>query len=144
MAETLSIAGSIVSITAVAMHGMRLLHDDLQKIKEAPKTIEKLRDDILFAEKAVILLQAVKDIEWESLGGTVADTTKTVVASCGKACEAFRADLQSWTSHSGDGHLSKRDRVNVGFFKQRRIESMSKQLQNCIISINAMTGMATL
>lgn len=145
MGDPLSITASIFGITVPALHGMRLLYGDLQKIKDAPDTIKDLRGDILSADRAVTLLQEMEESAWKSLGETVANEAKTVIAACGKACEAFRTDLKRWTSHSGVGRqLSWRDRANVGFFKQGQIESMSKQLQNCKISVNLIISIATL
>jgi hypothetical protein len=56
----------------------------------------------------------------------------------------FRNDLQRWTRHSEDGRLMWQDRANIGFFKQRRIKTMSEQLQNCKVTINSIVGIATL
>jgi hypothetical protein len=40
--------------------------------------------------------------------------------------------------------MSWRDRANVGFFKQQRIKSLSDQLQNCKMTVNAVVSIATL
>ncbi|KAK2764262.1 hypothetical protein FQN54_008954 [Arachnomyces sp. PD_36] len=144
MADPLSIAANIAAVTVPALHAMRLLLNDLRRIKDAPETVKDLEDDIRSADKAVTLLQAMGDSEWKPLGRTVADETKIAIGTCERACKIFRSNLQRWTSHSEDGKLSRRDRANVGFFKQDQIESMSKQLQRCKITINSMVGVATL
>jgi hypothetical protein len=144
MAEPLSIAASVVGVTVPALHGTRLLLDDIQGIIDAPKAVETLKEDLLSVDMALKSLQAVKDLEWESLGDTVVEQSKATINTCAKACNMFRADLQRWTRHSNEGSLSWQDRANVGFFKQRRIRSTSDQLQTCKISINSVVGIATL
>ena len=144
MAEPLSVAASIVGVTVPALHGTRLLLDDLQGIIDAPKTVESLKEDLRSVDLALKSLQAVHDSEWKSLGETVADESKVAINSCTTACNTFRADLQRWTRHSEEGKLSWKDRANVGFFKQRQIKSTSEQLQTCKLTINLVVGIATL
>jgi hypothetical protein len=144
MADPLSIGAGVVGIIVPALHGTRLLLDDLRCIIDAPKTIETLKEDLCSVEMALTSLQAVKDVEWELLGNTVVEQSKATINTCTKACDMFRADLQRWTKHSDEGKLSWQDRANVGFFKQRRIKTISDQLQTCQISINSVVGIATL
>jgi hypothetical protein len=144
MADPLAVAASVVGITVPALHGTRLLLDDLYRIKDAPEAVKSLKEDILSVDLALNSLQAVEDREWESLGGTIADESKAAITSCIRACAAFRTDLRRWTRHSADGKLSWQDRANVGFFKQRRIKSVSEQLQSCKITLNAVVSIATL
>ena len=70
MADPLSVAASIVGVTVPALHGTRLLLDDLQGIADAPKAVESLKEDLLSVDMALKSLQAVKDPEWKSLGET--------------------------------------------------------------------------
>ncbi|PGH12592.1 hypothetical protein AJ80_06650 [Polytolypa hystricis UAMH7299] len=116
MADPLSFTASIAAVTVPALHGMRLLLNDLRRIRDAPETVEDLKDDIRSADTALTLLQAVQNSDWESLS----------------------------TRHSEGGRLSRRDRATVGFFKHDQIESISKQLQNCKITVNSMVSIATL
>ena len=144
MADPLSIAASVVGITATALHGTRLLLDDLEKLKDAPKTVKRLADDVHSVDAALKLLQDVKDREWESLGTSVAEQSKTTISSSTQACDLFRTDLKRWTRHSEDGKLAWKDRANVGYFKQGQIKAMSEQLQNCKVTINTLVSIATL
>lgn len=144
MADPLSIAASVVGITVPALHGTRLLLDDLQNLKDAPKTVKRLVDDVSSVDTALKLLQNVEHREWESLGTNVAEQTKRTIDGCTQACDLFRAYLQRWTRHSEDGKLAWQDRANVGFFKQGQIKAMSAQLQNCKLTINSVVSIATL
>jgi hypothetical protein len=54
MTDPLSITASIVSITIPALHGARLLLDDLQKINDALETVERLKDDVHSVDMAFL------------------------------------------------------------------------------------------
>jgi len=71
MADPLTVAASVVGITVPALHGTRLLLDDLQRIKDPSEAVKNLKEDILSVDMALNSLQAVEDREWESLGGTI-------------------------------------------------------------------------
>lgn len=144
MTDPLTVAASVVGITVPALQGTRLLLDDLQSIIDAPKAIETSKEDLLSVDMALKSLQAVKGPDWDLLGDTVMEQSKITIITCTKACDIFRADLQRWTRHSDEGRLSWQDRANVGFFKQRRMQAISDQLQTCKIGINSVVGIATL
>ena len=144
MADPLSITASVVGITVPALHGIRLLLDDLQQLKDAPKTVKRLVQDVHSVDTALKLLQGVGDREWDLLGANVAKESETTISSCTQACDLFRLELQRWTRHSEDGKLAWRDRANVGFFKQTQTKAISEQLQSCKLDINTVVSTATL
>ncbi|RDW68063.1 hypothetical protein BP6252_09459 [Coleophoma cylindrospora] len=144
MADPLGITASVVGIVVPALHATRLLLEDLQQLKDAPKTIKRLMEDVRSVETVLKLLQGVEDRDWKLLGAGVDEHSKTTISSCTRACGLFRADLQRWTRHSEDGKLVLRDRASVGFFKQGQIKDMSEQLSNCQLAINTVLSIATL
>ncbi|KAL5330959.1 hypothetical protein ACEPPN_000486 [Leptodophora sp. 'Broadleaf-Isolate-01'] len=144
MADPLSITASIVGIVGPALHGTRLLLEDLQQLKDAPKTVKRLVEDVRSVGAALELLQSVEEREWGLLGAGVAEQAETTISSSTQACNLFRADLQKWTRHSEDGKLAWLDRANVGFFKKDQVKAMSEQLQSCKLAINLIVGVATL
>jgi hypothetical protein len=144
MADPLSVAASIIGITVPALHGTRLLLDDLEKLKDAPKTVKRLTDEVRAVDIALKLLQGVEDREWQSLGTRVAEQSRTTISGCTEACDLFRADLQRWTRHSEDRKLTWQDRATVGFFKKDQVKAMSEQLQICKLTIISVASIATL
>ncbi|KAH8651581.1 hypothetical protein BGZ60DRAFT_549842 [Tricladium varicosporioides] len=144
MADPLSITASVVSVIVPALHGTRLLLKDLQQLKDAPKTVKRLVEDVHSVDTALKLLQGVEEKEWDLLGAGIAEQSEMTISSCTQACNFFRADLQRWTRHSEDGKLAWQDRANVGLLKQGQIKAMSEQLSNCKLSINSVVGVATL
>ena len=144
MADPLSITASVVGIIGPALHTTRLLLQDLQQLKDAPKTIKRLGEDVQSVDTALKLLQSIEEREWGLLGAGVAKQSETTISSSTQACNIFRADLQKWTRHSEDGKLAWLDRANVGFFRKDQVKAMSEQLQSCKLAINLIVGVATL
>lgn len=144
MADPLSIAAGLVGIVVPALHATRLLLDDLQKISEAPSTVETLRQDVGFLEATLKSLETVSQPEWTALGATVAQQSSIAITCCTKSCIEFRTDLQRWTRHSDEGDISWRDRASLGLFRQNQIKAMSEQLQKYRASLNLVVSTATL
>jgi len=93
MPDPLSVAASIVGITIPVLHGTRLLLDDLNKIIDAPQAVQNLKADVTSAEMALQSLRAIKDPEWEVLGGMIADQLKAAIKNCVRACGSFWDDF---------------------------------------------------
>jgi hypothetical protein len=68
MGEPLSTTTSIIGIIMLALHSTRVLLEDLQGLKDAPKTITCLTNDVHSVYAGLELLHSVKDVDWESLG----------------------------------------------------------------------------
>ena len=144
MPDPLSITASVVGITVPALHGIRLLLEDLEQLKDASKTVKRLLEDAQSVDTSLTLLQRVEEREWDLLGVGVAEELRTTISSCTQACDLFKTNLQRWTRHSEDGKLAWQDRTRVGFFKQGQIRAMSEQLQNCKLSLHSVLSIATL
>ena len=82
MADPLSIGASVVGVIVPALHGLRLLLDDLEKTKAAPKAVKRLEADVRSVDAALNTLQAVECREWDLLGSTIAEQSKTTISSC--------------------------------------------------------------
>jgi hypothetical protein len=53
MADPLSVIASAVGIIVPALHGTRLLLEDLQQLKDAPKTVKRLVEDVQSVDTAL-------------------------------------------------------------------------------------------
>ncbi|GAD95439.1 hypothetical protein BC1G_13219 [Paecilomyces variotii No. 5] len=144
MTDPLSVSTGIIGVVIPALHGARLLLEDLRNIKDAPRTVRELEDIITSIEVALTSLQGVTNEDWDALGKTVADQVKAATHACTETCYVIREDLQRWTRHSSSGKLSVWDRANIGVFRQSRIKSMLEQLQSCKITIISVVSIATL
>ncbi|KAK4652076.1 hypothetical protein QC762_0099270 [Podospora pseudocomata] len=142
--DPLSITAGVVGIVAPTLHCVRLLVEDLQNIADAPNTVKALTNNLQSVELALDSLGAVTDSQWESLGDAITTQSKATITSCKTSCERFKTSLDRWTRHSTDGTLSWRDRATLGIFRQDHIKSISKQLQQCNITLTSVTSIATL
>ncbi len=61
MADPLSITASAVDIIVPALHGTRLLLEDLQQLKDAPKSVKRLAEDVQSVDTALKLLQSAEE-----------------------------------------------------------------------------------
>ncbi|KAI0547606.1 hypothetical protein F4679DRAFT_357629 [Xylaria curta] len=144
MGEPLNIAAGVVGIATATLHWTRLLLDDLEKLSDAPKTVEHLKEEVRLVDTTIKSFSNITEAQWQALGMSIIEQSKTTLITCQESCEKFKADLLRWTKHSGDGKLSLKDRARVGFFKQNRIEAMSEQLHRYQCSLNLVASMATL
>ena len=144
MADPLSITASVVGIVIRALHATRLLLADLQELKDAPKTVKCLVEDVRSVDTALELLQSVEKRDWDLLGTGVAEKAEITISSSTQACNLFRANLQKWTRHSEDGKLVWQDRASIGFFRRDQVNAMSEQLQSYKLTMNLIVGIATL
>lgn len=144
MADPLSLASGIAGVVIPALHGMRLLLRDLQDIKDAPKNVQQLKNDLSLVDGALSSLQDIKAEDLDFLGPSVEANVQSTIKVCSTACDEFRADLQRWTRHSQDQKLSWRDRSTIGFWKQDHIKSIQGKLHNCQVNITSVVSTATL
>lgn len=144
MADPLSIAAGVVGITAVALHGLHLLAEDIDQVKTASKTFGNLLEEVRSVEASLKLLGRIEEQEWKHLGSSIAEESNKTISSCQTACESFRADFKRWTRHSEDGKLAWQDRASIGLFKKGPVRVVSGQLQNCKLSVNTVVNIATL
>lgn len=56
MVDPLSITASVVGVVVPALHATRLLLEDLQQLKDAPKTVKRLAEDVHSVDAALELL----------------------------------------------------------------------------------------
>jgi hypothetical protein len=61
MADPLSITASAVSIIILALHGTQLLLEDLRELKDAPKTVKRLTNNVHLVYITLELLRGIED-----------------------------------------------------------------------------------
>nr|OQO05209.1 hypothetical protein B0A51_17774 [Rachicladosporium sp. CCFEE 5018] len=142
MAEGLGIAAAVVGIAGAALEVSKSLYEDLNAISNAPKTLQALKADISTLTTSVEALETIEAPHWQQLGTQAADHTKSVLRQCQTACTTFRSDLARWTKHSPPNQLAARDRVVLGFYRQKEIASVSQQVQNWKLSFTSIASLA--
>ncbi|KAK5733335.1 hypothetical protein LTR17_009824 [Elasticomyces elasticus] len=140
MSDPLSTAAALVGIIVPALHGIKLLVEDVSKVRDAPETVKGLKRDLQSLSSSLEVLKAIGETQWKMLGTQVSQLSKETVSDCTAACGAFQKDLKRWTIRSREGKMSWRDRNNIGFFKEHRVKAMSKQLQSWKRSLGSVVG----
>jgi hypothetical protein len=120
------------------------LQTDLERIIDAPKAVTRLQEDIDSVNGSLTLLKDIDEATWTSLGPAVLQHSSAAVRSCEPACDEIRGDIQRWTKRSKAGTLSWRDRVDVGFFKDKQLQALSGRLQAYKLTFTSIVGIATL
>ena len=141
--DPLSPTASVLAVALAAFHGTQLLLTDLRRISDAPKTLERLKNDVQSFRDSLSSLKRITDDQWSSLGRSTIDQMKAAIKTCENSCTTFHVQLKSWTRHSEQDEdqsqrLELRDRLNVGVFKQPQIKAMSGELQTCRSSLGLM------
>lgn len=144
MAEPLSTAAAIVGLIVPALHGARVLSDDIKNVIDAPKSVQNLKVHVDLLQSSLHSLEGVGKQQWEALGTNVGHRSMAAIENCGKTCEGARDDLREWTKRSSGGKRSWREQISLGFFKVTQIKEMDGQLQSCNNSLGLLVGIATL
>jgi hypothetical protein len=142
--DGISNVASVVGLIVPAAHAARILLDDINSILGAPETIILIKQDLESLKKTLVALDTIPQVDLDLLGPEVIIEIKSALKLCNQACVKFSADLRRWTTHLDDGKLSWLEKVKVGFFKQKRINALSAQLQNWKLTIDQVVDMATL
>ncbi|KIM96939.1 hypothetical protein OIDMADRAFT_58488 [Oidiodendron maius Zn] len=130
--DGVSAAASIAGLVVTAAHATRILLNDINSILEALETITLIRQDLESLKNALAALDTVPPVDLDLLGPEVVIEIKSALNLCNYAC------------HLDDGKLLWLEKVKVGFFKQKRIDALSAQLQNWKLTIDQVVNMATL
>lgn len=144
MTDPLSVVAGATGFITFALHGIRVLWQDLDNIKQAPENILSLKDELRSVERVISSLESIGDDDWKHVNANVVTEVKWNVESCTRTCEMFRLKVQHWTRHSTGEKLSLIDRPHIGFFRSSEIKSMHGKLQAYKTSISCVTSVGTL
>lgn len=146
MAEPLGIAVAVVGISGTALHCVKTLYDDLQKIIDAPEAVRALEIELTSIDSAIQSIKAIERPQWEILGPRVVKQSESAIETSITACRKVQRDLDRWTTTlAGDGDkLSWRSKATIGWFQERRVKAASGQLQSCQQTLTSVVGVATL
>jgi hypothetical protein len=92
--DPLTIAAGTVGVAVPALQCVRRLVDDLQRMVNALDAVKLLKDDLLNIDNTLKSLQAISDPQWESLGESIVDQSKSAMALCSILCDRFRTELR--------------------------------------------------
>ncbi|CAI6337218.1 unnamed protein product [Periconia digitata] len=138
-------AAAILSIGAIALHAVHVLHKDISAIKEAPDEIKAITDRLQSLEMLLGSLESSTPASLlQKLTPNTQSQLKKCFTSCKEECVTFHQKLDSLTKRSDDGSLHWVDRVSIGIMKQKSLQYLLQRLTACETTITASTGVASL
>ena len=144
MTDPFTTVATVAGVVGLTLQAIKSLHDDVQAIKDAPAAVDTLKQDL---DAVAGVLQTIQGSTEGSLQHLSTDANAALAAAlnnCKSACETFQAKLRRWMRHSTDQHMHWWDRVRVGILAEKNVETLSKQLLQCKVTLNTAIGTMTL
>jgi hypothetical protein len=129
MADSLSVAASVVGISATALQSVQFLFKTIDYIKDVPDTVKSIKVDLQAVELVLRHLDTALQGDVSHL--VPSDEIKVAVENCARACTAFQTLLGHWMRHSIEEKMFWMDRWRLGLFGQDRIKTFKEQLNDC-------------
>lgn len=110
MADPLSIASGILTLTVFAFQSSRALYQTVASLQNNQRTVRQLKEELESLSGALEALQ-------ETIANVDIDLTilRLPLLRCGKACEEFEALIVKCTAHSNGSKTSFRDWVTLKY-----------------------------
>jgi hypothetical protein len=132
--DGVSAASAIIGIIVPALHGARILYDDIEKVVHIDKILQPINNDLkALVEVLSSLERFCQDVNTpqEALEALKQNNVEPASKNCQTVCSAFQAKLDKWTKHSKDGKVAWRDKFVPGFFGESDILEFRTQLVAC-------------
>lgn len=137
MTDPFSTFAAVAGIAGLAVQSVKGLIQDIEAIKDVPELIRQLKQDLLAVRDVLQALEPVTEgSSLEHLSPEAKRALATNLNYCKEACNRFQTKLKRWTRHSTEDKIHWWDRVRVGLFAERDIETLRKQLEQCITTTN--------
>jgi len=147
MAEAVGLTASIIAIAALAYQSSKTLYELLDGIRNAPKTLQGLNEDLSAISH---LLKSIKSAMEDSSDDSFSDgvkkcleEVKPALTGCGKTCHEFKEKMGKIMSHSDEKHTSKRDRIKLQF-EEKDILAFRYRLGSYKATLNIALSLASL
>ncbi|KAJ5810114.1 uncharacterized protein N7503_002332 [Penicillium pulvis] len=142
--DPFSLTVGTLGIVGAAVQSISALIHEINAIRDAPVVIAGLRDELVAVEAILLVLDNPhKNSQLEHLTPDARTALQLTVTHCAKACTEFRNKIVRWTKHSGE-KLHAWDRVRVGLFAERTVETLCEQLNRYKSTMNIAVSTATL
>ncbi|KAM6510064.1 hypothetical protein FALCPG4_017693 [Fusarium falciforme] len=134
MGDPLSVTASVVGIVAAAVQGVQLLSNTIERIRNAPKAMRNIQDEIQQLKPILTQLESAID---EGRSGLILDSEiKIALENCHRVCTKFSESLNHWMRHSIDHQMSMIDSAKIGILRQDQIRTLKEQLNGCTKILN--------
>ncbi|KAE8357500.1 hypothetical protein BDV27DRAFT_139231 [Aspergillus caelatus] len=145
--DGLSVAASVIGVTAVALHSIRELTDFIRKLSDAPSAIQAVRKELEAIEAVLRTIesifndQGVSDVPKVLINNT---QLMLIVENCGEACKEFKDTITHWMRHSTEARVFWWDRVRTGYFGEAKTNAFTAKLETCKSTLSIALEIVTL
>lgn len=140
MSDPLTVTAGVVGVASFAVQSITALVRTIESVRDAPATIANLSGDLKTTRDVIHDLKS--NISSPVLRPEVrayidgSSSLKDAVAFCSNDGTTFEGDLKRWMRHSNAGKLARRDRIQIGIFAEKRIESFGRRLAQGLTIVN--------
>lgn len=142
--EPFTIFATVANIAALTLEAITSLNNEIQGIKDAPSTIQKLTQDLNATADVLSALQNSTEGSLHHLSTNAETALAAALDNCRSSCESFQTQLKRWTRHSNDRRMQWWDGARAGLIAGRNVETLSRQLSQCKVTINIAMSTITL
>ena len=122
----------VVGVLAASLHTAHLLIGEIKRIKDVPKLLEEVMEELETVKSILSALSFALDddeIDDPKLVALINDVRiSATIAKCNTLCSKFREKFKKWTKNSTDEHLAWRDQVRLGVVEHVKITEFQQQL----------------
>ena len=147
MADGISLTASIISLAGLAYKSTTSLYRLLVDLRDAPKTLQFLNDDVHAVQCLLKSLQTVmEDSSDDSFSDGIATClreSKPILTECSRACDELAEKIGTIMSNSDATRVSMRDRLKLQF-EERSLVGFRCRIGNYKATINIAVSLASL
>ena len=147
MADGISLAASIIALASFAYKSTTSLYGLLVELRDAPKTLQFLNDDVCTVQYLLKSLQTVmedsSDDDFSDGIATCLGESKPILTECGRACDEIAEKIRAIMSNSDVTRVSTRDRFKLQF-EERTLAGFRCRIGNYKATLNIALSLASL
>ena len=131
MAEVLAVTGSVITVATLAWQSSKRLHELVDALNNAPEAIAHTKFNLSSMQSTLETLRHTLDTEKSAAFEAALQGTRLADALEGsqQECDRFGKKIQTYTKHSKDTTVSKRDRFTLNFHESE-INRFNGRLQD--------------
>lgn len=127
----------LAGITAAALASVRLILGDIQGLESVPEGFQPVKNNLELLETEFTSLEAISNVQWQSLDEAALLELKAVVMLCTGSCNNSR----DFMHHLGQHSLS--DNAVSSDLRQTQLRSISELIQHCRVTLTFFAASAT-
>ena len=135
MSDPLSITASVIAVAGVAYSSVKLLHETISGIQDAPETIIHLKTEVgilyetIHSLKQRLAEEKEKDSVLSEAQRSNLREIEPSLDACHNACDAFQTKMVHILRHSTEERISTRDKIKM-HLREKEIVTFQVRLES--------------